>query len=449
MKINKILILALLSFVVFWGCDDEDYSGYSTLKPTNPTISVNVGTITPVSDAVKTSHTITLTMSEPQVVDVRVHVMVIDGTATEGDDFTLSANELTISAGRTTSALVVTILGDEIAESTETFKIQIGDERTANATISPVTAEFTINNATANDLAIGLNWNAEVYDLDGEAIAPTDLADMILTVTDVNLNALYEFDGSTFESGVLPSDELPNGKYYITASFYAVMDLGDQGGVDLDLELTFDQVGILSSSLSFPAKMNTSTHIASIAVLATITKVGDTWTITEFDQFKAADINFVGVGVGADGDGGDYIYDSEIVITKDGNDYRIDGLNYGWMQDFWGETITSSTPVKIAFEDDGTVEITEQAYIVTEYDGAPYPYTMYSIRGTWDQKMLPPSVTIDYEMNQEGFLVAAYCKSKGYCPNPYFTSSFLLTSGTRSHVKHTALTPKVDKSSIK
>jgi hypothetical protein len=63
MKNIKILFTFLMIVIAFAGCKKDDFTGHSTLTPTNPTITVVQGTIPAgMIDGVSYKHTITLNM---------------------------------------------------------------------------------------------------------------------------------------------------------------------------------------------------------------------------------------------------------------------------------------------------------------------------------------------------------------------------------------------------
>ena len=410
------LFVALI--FVFNACNKDDYTGHSTLSPTNPTISVDFGTIGSIPDAgdytgeTDSTLTVNLSMDVAQIVDVAVFVTVVSGTATVDEDFSLSTDMVMIRAGETTASFDVTILKDEIFEATETFTIQVGDDRTANATIVPVTSQYTIPNATEDDLVINFSWGiAEgLHDVDGEPIGPTDLADMRLLVMDMAFNIVAGADGGSFETAVLPTS-MADGDYYVATDFYAAMDLGSQGDADIDFFLDFSMVGqAWTANFEYLAALNNSANIDNTMYFVIITKLGNTWTVNQFAGFNASDIDFAS-SVWNDGAGDgfmpDDMYPNEVVVAGTTGAYTIVGLNFGWMVNYWGETVTTSTPVDITFADDGTLEILEQAYITTDYLGSPYDYTIYGT-GNWNRFLSPVAMTIDYEMSQDGWLVGDY-----------------------------------------
>ena len=118
--------------------------------------------------------------------------------------------------------------------------------------------------------------------------------------------------------------------------------------------------------------------------------------------------NLVGTDVNLDKAG--VTYDADVVIAQVGDAFTIDGLNTGFISDWWGETILESVPVTFTMDGAGAITIVEQYIFTTDYNGTEYPYTIY---GTGQLNTCDGNLTIDYEMNQDGFLVGAYCNVTG------------------------------------
>jgi len=446
MKIYQKIILILIPAMLLFGCEKEDFTGHSSQTPTNPKITVDVSEVpgSAVSDLEKSSYTITLNTDVAQIVDVKVYVSLKEGTATEGDDFSYD-HSVVIPAGRKSATVAVTINADEMQEDEENFTLTIGDERTANATITPVDVTFKISNGTNTNLVLELSWDAEAYDMSGEAIDPTDLADMVFLLQDMDFNTVNEADGASFEEMDLLED-LADGDYYLSTQFYAAMDLGDLGGSDLDLTITYNQLGVQSGSLEFPAALNTKANIDNTLYLAKLTKSGSTWTVAEFEGFKASDINFASdVWNDGQGDGCGYggFFTNEVVIAGTAGDYTINGLNNGWMVNAWGEEILSSNAMAITFNDDGTLSVGEGEYMTTLYDGAESTYALVNNGGTWNRFMLPVALTINYDMDN-GTVWGAWLYDNGYSDTPSFIADIIQGSSAKSHIVKTPKKPLVN-----
>lgn len=277
-KILKYIMFTSLS-IAFFACDKDEYTGDSKLTPGSPTATVSVPT--PAISLVEKDSVFefTVTLNSPQIVDVSVYLKMIEGDATEGDDFGMD-EVVTIPAGKTSATATIEIHEDDVPEATETFKIQIGDERTANAAITPATVEFTILNLSEGDLAVGMSWASDFHDESGEAVAPTAVADLILLITDEDGNVVDVADGGSFEETVIPGDA-PDGTYFVVAGVYDAVNsgIGEETPV-LDLTLEYSQLGVASpASLEFPASFVPTACDWNLYTLASITKTGTTYTV--------------------------------------------------------------------------------------------------------------------------------------------------------------------------
>ncbi len=271
------MLFALGAIII--SCDEDQQVGASVSTPSSPTISIALGFTNPTLIENDTEHTYTVTLSETQIVDVKLHVDQIGGTAS-ADDYEMTTS-LVIPAGYLSASGSITILNDDLIEDTETLQIQIGGITTANAALTPVTTEFTILNYTTGDLVIDMNWDMSIATDDaGEEISATAFADMILFVSSTPDNAgdIGVADGGSFETFVLDGDT-PDGTYYVVAGFY---EANEEIIRTLDFGIEFNQAGVINGeSYDFPGAMsNEATCDGIYYVLAEVTKTGASYAIT-------------------------------------------------------------------------------------------------------------------------------------------------------------------------
>lgn len=262
-----------------YSCDNEDFTGDSDLTPTNPTVTIEFDSAVFTRSFIEQDSTVTftVTLSTTQVVDVAVYVIVTGGNATPGEDFTFT-DRLVIPAYRTSASGEIKISADELTEETETFTIQVGDERTANASITPQTISFELMNEASDDLDLHLSWDvSDVFNPDGSLISPTAMADLIFYVLESDGTTFDSADGASFEDLTLDASA-PDGDYTIAVGVYA-FDSPIEATIDLFFDAT--QTGVQSASVSYAGALTTTNCLSDIVYLATITKVGSTYTITE------------------------------------------------------------------------------------------------------------------------------------------------------------------------
>jgi hypothetical protein len=72
--------------------------------------------------------------------------------------------------------------------------------------------------------------------------------------------------------------------------------------------------------------------------------------------------------------GDDGYYPSVMTTTTDGTLLQATDMGVGFIEGFWGETVTTHGTLNISINDDGTVTIPRQYAFTTLYDGSNYDY---------------------------------------------------------------------------
>ena len=251
---------------------------------------------------------------------------------------------------------------------------------------------------TEENLMIDMTWAASstVTDNYGNEIGATDLANMRLLITNVPYTGILTLeDGAGFESLAFLGT-YPDGEYYIVADFFAANDIS----INLDFELTFNQVGVINGEThSFPAAVNTTDACVNLHyILAKITKNGQDYTIEKVGEKSTMDLaNYVGTWSGEDMWG-----DTEVTTTLNADGIlEITGIGVTFMIDGWGELILEQEILLMDVDKTtGSFTIEEQYYMKTEYDGAVQDLYYLSGTGTID----PCTNTMDlvYDFVQAG-----------------------------------------------
>lgn len=322
-KYKKIIFLLAITFsTIFIGCDDkDDGTGKSNLIVSEGlTISVDVPFASP-QNLIETDATypFTVTMSKKQSVPVVVDIFQKSGDAIEGDDFDFT-HKIIIPANTTTATGSITIKSDVLAENTESFTLQIGNDLTsANASVNPVDVTFNIANYTEDGLMIDLEWNTNIFDINGNKISPTTAADLRLLLVDANYNQtvpLQEADGASFESLML-SPTAADGDYYVVADFFDVY--ASTNGFNVDLTTTFNQIGVVND-LTFTniGALNTKNKCPNnYYKIAKIIKTGTTYTIEQLGQSSLNATGFNGNYSVTLDDWADYTVGSTVPVEYD------------------------------------------------------------------------------------------------------------------------------------
>jgi hypothetical protein len=97
-----------------------------------PAVSVNDATVTE-GNTGTINATFTVTLSKAATVNVTVHYETAAGTATAGSDYVAASGDVVIPAGQTSGMFTVAVLGDRVAEPTESFAVNLSAP--VNATI--------------------------------------------------------------------------------------------------------------------------------------------------------------------------------------------------------------------------------------------------------------------------------------------------------------------------
>ena len=106
-----------------------------------PTLSINDVTVTE-GNTGSVNAVFTVTLSAASTQQVTVDYATANGTATAGIDYTATSGTLTFAAGQTSRTITVPVLGGTVAESTETFVVNLSNP--VNATIADGQGQGTI-----------------------------------------------------------------------------------------------------------------------------------------------------------------------------------------------------------------------------------------------------------------------------------------------------------------
>ena len=111
--------------------------------PTTPTLSISDKSVTE-GDSGTTNAAFTVTLSSASANPVTVAYATANGSATAGSDYTATSGTLTFAPGVTSQTVNVSVLGDTVGESNETFTVALSNP--SGATIVRGTATGTITN---------------------------------------------------------------------------------------------------------------------------------------------------------------------------------------------------------------------------------------------------------------------------------------------------------------
>ena len=119
-----------------------------------PVLSINSASATE-GNSGTTNATFTVNLSAASTTSVTVNWATANGTATAVSDYTEASGTLTFAPGSTSQTVTVSINGDTLVESNETFLVNLSNA--ANATISTGQGTGTILNDDAAPLSLAIN----------------------------------------------------------------------------------------------------------------------------------------------------------------------------------------------------------------------------------------------------------------------------------------------------
>jgi hypothetical protein len=410
-KFIKISFYFLTLLLMFSCAENDDYTGDTVLTVSSPSLEVSLGfSESQTLIEAETSYDFTVSLSETQAVDVVVYLEQTEGTATAGEDFSMPSS-VTIKKGSLSASDVITIHEDEIMEDTETVTIKIGAGNEANVSgVSSKTVSFNIANLTDGDLVVGMSWapNSSATDNYGKEYGAYELADLRLLLTDSPYTTVFDSaDGAEDESYILKGDA-PDGTYSFVADFYdAISDIP----MDLDITLTFDQVGKINGQThSFTAALNTTDACADLNfVMATVTKTGDSYTFAEVAEKSSFDSAvFVGEYTElSDSNTNDFLTEDISVAAGTDGELIITGIYDGLFTLAWGEVFQpgfgNEGLVKISLNSDGTVNMPGQYMGQT----LPGPYD-YWINGSGTYNICEKTITLTFALQFDDTYTSNY-----------------------------------------
>ena len=219
--------------------NDNDSQDYEAALSSSSSVNENQGSVT-----------LTLYTTGPVHRDVTYNIGQIGGNATEGTDYTLASDVLTITSGSSSVSTTVTFTDDLLDEGTES--LQIGISSATYGLISTNNAHsYTIIDNDAEDYQASLSSSSSV----SEVPNGTTLTLTLNTTTAVNRDVTYiigQIGGNATEGSdyTLASNVLTiaSGSSSTSTTVTFNDDLLDEGTESLDIAVSSASHGLISSS---------------------------------------------------------------------------------------------------------------------------------------------------------------------------------------------------------
>lgn len=395
-NIILVMLLVLAGLFTMQSCNKDDASTVITEQAfTQPEI---------ISPAVRADGTVLFTGSTVNLTWKSVN----PGDPEKWDVyFGTSENPPLYKAAHTAQTLTVPVVDGQ-----EYFWKVVVVDANGVATKTPVNSFIAVNGTNA-EMAVDLSVTTDVLTAVGlnlTADKTVDLRLLILKKSDMSIVSAVD-DGAAAES-YHDFGTLADGEYILGVDIFSTINAGDfNKPISLSLALHFDQLGMVNETLEFP-KVMTNANPCSLyrTYLASVKKDGSKYTISKAVSYLAPSV-LTWKGTDAD-------YPSEVTSTESCAGKTMRGVGFGWMLDWWGETIVSGGTLNYTISGN-KITIPLQKYCKTTYKGAAQPE--YSIQGTGtiDNSGAFPVYTIQYDFIQSGSSIATVSMDYGW-PTPYF-----------------------------
>lgn len=220
-----------------------------------------------------------------------------------------------------------------------------------------------------------------------------DLVDIETTVAVVLLGTPRSED-TVINFAVDPSSTIDSDMYDLSATSITIPAGKTSGSIDLK---TITEQMPAGDVLKLVLNLDAGDHNATAGTQLVYNLERIVFCLLELSDY-------VGTWTGTDSWG----YKTEIVTTLVNGDLYMNGIGFGWFQDWWGEVIVSNTPVKVDINLVTGEFIIDRAnqtvpYIESTWSGAPQPaYNILAsgkITSTCDQ-----IIDFNYSFDQDGWV---------------------------------------------
>lgn len=247
--------------------------------------------------------------------------------------------------------------------------------------------------------AVG-SWKTYIYFPD---VISTDEDPEIISVTETTMGSVQS-DPKTFQiDSVMPFKALPiSGSAIVNAGFASSYSASPSASDKIFSTYSWKSTaGTITPDAAASWKMSISFSNEDVGDVVIYLIEETTKGMKDTSEFDVEVLEYCELENGVDDmigvwSGEDAEYDAGITTSAaTGDTVVIMGVNSMFISDYWGEEVTDEGDVKMAVNEDGTVEIKSQYLFTTTYDNAPYEYWIEG-EGRWNNCGEFPTLTFTY-----------------------------------------------------
>ncbi len=315
------------------------------------------------------------------------------------------------------------------------WKVSIVDSRKVSTTSQIFS--FTAVNGTNPAMTVAMSCTTDVATSIGLNLVPDKVVDLrLLVLKKSDMSIVATIDNGASSESYDGLGALPDGDYVLGVDIFSTINAGDfNAPINLSLSLNFFQLGMIDQTLNFP-KVMTNAHPCSLyrTNLATVTKAGAVYSIASAVSYTQPPV-IVWLG-------NDATYSSQVTTTESCDGNTMTGLGFGWMLDWWGETIVSGGTLSYTISGNA-ITIPLQKYCTTTYKGVAQPGYSVQGTGTIDNSGAYPVYDIHYDFIQSGQSIGTISNQYGWPTKDFEVKITTNPAGLKSAImpslKHPAL----------
>ncbi|NJN25038.1 MAG: hypothetical protein HC819_03145 [Cyclobacteriaceae bacterium] len=245
----KNIWLLLLFLGVLMACNNEE--GPESIVQTFEKFPVVEDDIAPLTVTEAGTYTVNIPFDERQIVAVEVSITSSESsTAVEGEDFTISAHDLSLLALSGGGSIDITILPDLEPEGNETIYLTLVGDHPIGSPAPQEILVINIRDSVYLSPQLVLDWSGPIEAFEGEVWQ--DYIDIDLLLLDGDGDEVSGYTGASADvPEVISTEDIPDGTYSVVANLWANPITGNGLETeDLPVVLTIALGGVGTASFS-------------------------------------------------------------------------------------------------------------------------------------------------------------------------------------------------------